>query len=240
MTIAADGIKKLETRAALILAAVIVLFVLGRCSVRTSSDSAISPGLANDLAHYAIVAAVDSSHLVALKQSVQVAAAQEAKAVTGENAARRKAAHDSARADSAEHAIALASTGSDSAARLWAVVEAQSAEVEQLHSALRLADSARAFADHRADSLQIALTVSQHQTATANGVIAHAVDNLHAAERPCRWAFDLLGCPSRPVAFVGGALAAAAIVLAIKEAPAVTQQVQHAKRVVTAGVVFKL
>lgn len=218
MTLAADGIQKLEARAALMvktrlgLAAlcVVVAFCVGWFGHRASAPS-IPVAEQHTLDSLGFTAPIFRAHVDSTIHAETVYVTRATRAAHAGTSALTVARRDSALADSLEKAAFVAH---DTAAVTWEgiaaarMVEAQHGmqAAESLRVALTLMTSARIAADERA-SLEAGRVVS------LAAALRRTAADLAKADPPCR-VLHFVHCPSRRAsAVIGLGLGAAAVLL---------------------------
>jgi hypothetical protein len=215
MTIAADGIKRLEQRAALFaktrlgLAAccVVAAFVLGRCTVGGGSTAA-----ANDIAAAASVLGAYRPYEIARQATI----VHERAAV---DTSARSATHAAASFDSstfykrlADSLTAIAGNAIDTSAVTWegiaAVRSAEATTARHAADSLRAALTDMTIAKWRADDRA---AIDSARVVVLTAALTRTADDLAHADPPCRVLLGLVHCQSRKQvageAAIGGALA---------------------------------
>lgn len=207
VTIPATWVK---VGAGAIAVAFIALFMLGRCSA-APDPAPLPPKAQRRLDLHRIATAVDTAEVNRLARDQAAAKARQRAAAVVRQELEDAARVEHRRADSLAAIASAVTKSADSSSWAWmAAYQARTFEVVTLQRALDSAKAETGHSDTAGATGDTIAAVDLRRAVRADSVITTVVD---VATHPnqCRVFFDIIKCPTRKQAFVGGVLAGAAL-----------------------------
>lgn len=177
--------------------------------------------------NYATAAPKALAQVISARKDADVSSTRSSTANAAAERGYARAAADSARADSLARLIAIAQSSHDSSETWRRAYEARGDEAKDLRFSRDSARIALAFQRRRADSLDRARFVSDSLYHKADSLFKATLRVAEHGGCSMPGTFGLVGCPSRPVAFVAGAVTTAIV---LKYGDAIRDAVRDAVR----------